>query len=196
MLTALAARAKLRAWGDVDALLTTKVSCKKPSWRHSPKYWCLLLIAGLFWSYWTDWFYFSRVQHLCSRCCNSSLLSLPKIYAGPVMAAAIRSEKGAAPELCFQRDCIQPVPKGSAMACMWSTFLAPGEENTFSCGWRDCSFGLTMVWFSFQNWLGYTKKKAPIGFHRVVEILQRNNAPVQVSQQPLLVSCSLLGFGV
>ncbi|NWS42985.1 SPE39 protein, partial [Probosciger aterrimus] len=33
--------------------------------------------------------------------------------------------------------------------------------------------------FFFLNWLGYTKKKAPIGFHRVVEILQRNNAPVQ-----------------
>uniref|UniRef100_A0A8C4J4X8 Spermatogenesis-defective protein 39 homolog n=1 Tax=Dromaius novaehollandiae TaxID=8790 RepID=A0A8C4J4X8_DRONO len=33
------------------------------------------------------------------------------------------------------------------------------------------------------NWLGYTKKKAPIGFHRVVEILQRNNAPVQVLQE-------------
>ena len=53
------------------------------------------------------------------------------------------------------------------------------------------------VWLSFQNWLGYTKKKAPIGFHRVVEILQRNNAPVQVSKEPLLMSsCSLLGFGV
>uniref|UniRef100_A0A669PDX5 Spermatogenesis-defective protein 39 homolog n=1 Tax=Phasianus colchicus TaxID=9054 RepID=A0A669PDX5_PHACC len=34
-----------------------------------------------------------------------------------------------------------------------------------------------------MNWLGYTKKKAPIGFHRVVEILQRNNAPVQVLQE-------------
>ena len=34
-----------------------------------------------------------------------------------------------------------------------------------------------------KNWLGYTKKKAPIGFHRVVEILQRNNAPVQVLQE-------------
>ncbi|XP_069494095.1 spermatogenesis-defective protein 39 homolog [Ambystoma mexicanum] len=31
-----------------------------------------------------------------------------------------------------------------------------------------------------KNWLGYTKKRAPIGFHRVVEILQRNSAPVQV----------------
>ncbi|XP_054828530.1 spermatogenesis-defective protein 39 homolog [Eublepharis macularius] len=36
--------------------------------------------------------------------------------------------------------------------------------------------------FTTKNWLGYTKKKAPIGFHRVVEILQRNNAPVQVLQ--------------
>ncbi|NXX42944.1 SPE39 protein, partial [Tricholaema leucomelas] len=37
--------------------------------------------------------------------------------------------------------------------------------------------------FTTKNWLGYTKKKAPIGFHRVVEILQRNNAPVQVLQE-------------
>lgn len=41
----------------------------------------------------------------------------------------------------------------------------------------SAEFGL---WF--QNWLGYTKKRAPIGFHRVVEILQRNSAPVQVSK--------------
>lgn len=34
--------------------------------------------------------------------------------------------------------------------------------------------------FPFQNWLGYTKKRAPIGFHRVVEILHKNSAPVQV----------------
>ncbi|NXX86035.1 SPE39 protein, partial [Urocolius indicus] len=37
--------------------------------------------------------------------------------------------------------------------------------------------------FTTKNWLGYTKKKAPIGFHRVVEVLQRNNAPVQVLQE-------------
>ncbi|NXD70361.1 SPE39 protein, partial [Eolophus roseicapillus] len=37
--------------------------------------------------------------------------------------------------------------------------------------------------FTTKSWLGYTKKKAPIGFHRVVEILQRNNAPVQVLQE-------------
>ncbi|NXS62810.1 SPE39 protein, partial [Brachypteracias leptosomus] len=37
--------------------------------------------------------------------------------------------------------------------------------------------------FTTKNWLGYTKKKAPIGFHRVVEILQKNNAPVQVLQE-------------
>ncbi|XP_078516093.1 spermatogenesis-defective protein 39 homolog isoform X1 [Lissotriton helveticus] len=33
-----------------------------------------------------------------------------------------------------------------------------------------------------KNWLGYAKKRAPIGFHRVVEIMQRNGAPVQVLQ--------------
>nr|XP_014434853.1 spermatogenesis-defective protein 39 homolog isoform X1 [Pelodiscus sinensis]XP_014434854.1 spermatogenesis-defective protein 39 homolog isoform X2 [Pelodiscus sinensis] len=37
--------------------------------------------------------------------------------------------------------------------------------------------------FTTKNWLGYTKKRAPIGFHRVVEILQRNNAPVHVLQE-------------
>ncbi|XP_029453521.1 spermatogenesis-defective protein 39 homolog [Rhinatrema bivittatum] len=36
--------------------------------------------------------------------------------------------------------------------------------------------------FTTKNWLGYTKKKAPIGFHRVVEILHKNSAPVQVLQ--------------
>lgn len=39
---------------------------------------------------------------------------------------------------------------------------------------------VTIATFLCQNWLGYTKKRAPIGFHRVVEILHRNNAPVQV----------------
>lgn len=39
---------------------------------------------------------------------------------------------------------------------------------------------VTIATFLFQNWLGYTKKRAPIGFHRVVEILHKNNAPVQV----------------
>ena len=38
VLTALAARAKLRAWDDVDALFTTKVSCGKPCWGLSSKY--------------------------------------------------------------------------------------------------------------------------------------------------------------
>uniref|UniRef100_A0AAY4DGZ3 Spermatogenesis-defective protein 39 homolog n=1 Tax=Denticeps clupeoides TaxID=299321 RepID=A0AAY4DGZ3_9TELE len=32
------------------------------------------------------------------------------------------------------------------------------------------------------NWLGYTKKKSPIGFQRVVEILHKNGAPLQVLQ--------------
>ena len=34
--------------------------------------------------------------------------------------------------------------------------------------------------FTSKNWLGYTKKKSPVGFHRVVDILQKNNAPVSV----------------
>ncbi|XP_040268305.1 spermatogenesis-defective protein 39 homolog [Bufo bufo] len=33
-----------------------------------------------------------------------------------------------------------------------------------------------------KNWLGYTKKKAPVGFHRVVEILHKNGAPAQILQ--------------
>ncbi|XP_075700606.1 spermatogenesis-defective protein 39 homolog [Rhinoderma darwinii] len=36
--------------------------------------------------------------------------------------------------------------------------------------------------FTTKNWLGYTKKKAPIGFHRVVEILHRSGAPAQILQ--------------
>ncbi|XP_062857394.1 spermatogenesis-defective protein 39 homolog [Trichomycterus rosablanca] len=34
--------------------------------------------------------------------------------------------------------------------------------------------------FTTKNWLGYTKKRSSIGFHRVVDILQKNNAPIQV----------------
>ncbi|XP_067097491.1 spermatogenesis-defective protein 39 homolog isoform X2 [Osmerus mordax] len=37
--------------------------------------------------------------------------------------------------------------------------------------------------FTSKNWLGYTKKKSPVGFHRVVDILQKNNAPVSVLQE-------------
>ncbi|XP_036062110.1 spermatogenesis-defective protein 39 homolog isoform X2 [Onychomys torridus] len=36
--------------------------------------------------------------------------------------------------------------------------------------------------FTTKNWLGHTKKRAPIGFHRVVEILHKNSAPVQILQ--------------
>uniref|UniRef100_A0A671PXM8 Spermatogenesis-defective protein 39 homolog n=1 Tax=Sinocyclocheilus anshuiensis TaxID=1608454 RepID=A0A671PXM8_9TELE len=37
--------------------------------------------------------------------------------------------------------------------------------------------------FNTKNWLGYTKKRSPIGFHRVVDILHKNSAPVQVLQE-------------
>uniref|UniRef100_A0A6Q2YGY3 Spermatogenesis-defective protein 39 homolog n=2 Tax=Esox lucius TaxID=8010 RepID=A0A6Q2YGY3_ESOLU len=37
--------------------------------------------------------------------------------------------------------------------------------------------------FTTKNWLGYTKKRSPIGFHRIVDILHKNNAPVQVLQE-------------
>ncbi|KAJ8399199.1 hypothetical protein AAFF_G00415780 [Aldrovandia affinis] len=39
--------------------------------------------------------------------------------------------------------------------------------------------------FTTKNWLGQTKKRSPIAFHRVVDILQKNNAPVQVLQEYL-----------
>nr|XP_020758313.1 spermatogenesis-defective protein 39 homolog [Odocoileus virginianus texanus] len=58
------------------------------------------------------------------------------------------------------------------------------------CCERLCSEAQSFTWIPtarppplFQNWLGYTKKRAPIGFHRVVEILHRNNAPVQILQE-------------
>uniref|UniRef100_A0A8C1WX97 Spermatogenesis-defective protein 39 homolog n=1 Tax=Cyprinus carpio TaxID=7962 RepID=A0A8C1WX97_CYPCA len=37
--------------------------------------------------------------------------------------------------------------------------------------------------FNTKNWLGYTKKRSPVGFHRVVDILQKNSAPVNVLQE-------------
>ncbi|NXA06144.1 SPE39 protein, partial [Sapayoa aenigma] len=66
------------------------------------------------------------------------------------------------------------------------TFKIPDKQYVLTAlaaraklrAWVDVDALLTT-----KNWLGYTKKKAPIGFHRVVEILQRNNAPVQVLQE-------------
>ncbi|NWI50032.1 SPE39 protein, partial [Calyptomena viridis] len=66
------------------------------------------------------------------------------------------------------------------------TFKIPDKQYVLTAlaaraklrAWNDVDALLTT-----KNWLGYTKKKAPIGFHRVVEILQRNNAPVQVLQE-------------
>ncbi|XP_069371052.1 spermatogenesis-defective protein 39 homolog isoform X2 [Paralichthys olivaceus] len=37
--------------------------------------------------------------------------------------------------------------------------------------------------FTCRNWLGFTKKKSPLSFHRVVDILQKNSAPAQVLQE-------------
>ncbi|XP_015485681.1 spermatogenesis-defective protein 39 homolog isoform X1 [Parus major] len=66
------------------------------------------------------------------------------------------------------------------------TFKIPDKQYVLTAlaaraklrAWGDVDALLTT-----KNWLGYTKKKAPIGFHRVVEILQRNSAPVQVLQE-------------
>ncbi|XP_043372193.1 spermatogenesis-defective protein 39 homolog isoform X4 [Dermochelys coriacea] len=66
------------------------------------------------------------------------------------------------------------------------TFKIPDKQYVLTAlaaraklrAWHDVDALLTT-----KNWLGYTKKRAPIGFHRVVEILQRNSAPVQVLQE-------------
>ncbi|XP_012680160.1 spermatogenesis-defective protein 39 homolog [Clupea harengus] len=51
--------------------------------------------------------------------------------------------------------------------------------------------------FNSKNWLGYSKKRSPIGFHRVVDILHKNNAPVQVLQEYLcLVDDTELKIGL
>uniref|UniRef100_G3PKG6 Spermatogenesis-defective protein 39 homolog n=1 Tax=Gasterosteus aculeatus aculeatus TaxID=481459 RepID=G3PKG6_GASAC len=36
--------------------------------------------------------------------------------------------------------------------------------------------------FTSRNWLGFTRKKSPLSFQRVVDILQKNSAPTQVLQ--------------
>lgn len=37
--------------------------------------------------------------------------------------------------------------------------------------------------FASRNWLGFTRKKSPLSFHRVVDILHKNSAPTQVLQE-------------
>ncbi|KAK2889724.1 spermatogenesis-defective protein 39 homolog isoform X1 [Channa argus] len=37
--------------------------------------------------------------------------------------------------------------------------------------------------FTSRTWLGFTKKKSPLSFQRVVDILQKNSAPIQVLQE-------------
>lgn len=37
--------------------------------------------------------------------------------------------------------------------------------------------------FSSRTWLGFSRKKSPLAFHRVVDILQKNSAPTQVLAQ-------------
>uniref|UniRef100_A0A7N6A2P6 Spermatogenesis-defective protein 39 homolog n=1 Tax=Anabas testudineus TaxID=64144 RepID=A0A7N6A2P6_ANATE len=37
--------------------------------------------------------------------------------------------------------------------------------------------------FTSRNWLGFTRKKSPLSFQRVVDILQKNSAPTQVLQE-------------
>ncbi|KAM9355283.1 spermatogenesis-defective protein 39 homolog [Pholidichthys leucotaenia] len=37
--------------------------------------------------------------------------------------------------------------------------------------------------FTSRSWLGFTRKKSPLSFQRVVDILQKNSAPIQVLQE-------------
>lgn len=39
--------------------------------------------------------------------------------------------------------------------------------------------------FTSRNWLGFTRKKSPLSFQRVVDILQKNSAPTQVKGRSL-----------
>lgn len=42
--------------------------------------------------------------------------------------------------------------------------------------------------FNSRKWLGLTRKKPPLSFQRVVDILQRNSAPTQVNwEEPVTV---------
>lgn len=41
--------------------------------------------------------------------------------------------------------------------------------------------------FTSRNWLGFTRKKSPLSFQRVVDILQKNAAPTQVMGRSLYV---------
>uniref|UniRef100_A0A8C5KWZ7 Spermatogenesis-defective protein 39 homolog n=1 Tax=Jaculus jaculus TaxID=51337 RepID=A0A8C5KWZ7_JACJA len=66
------------------------------------------------------------------------------------------------------------------------TFKIPDKQYVLTAlaaraklrAWQDID-----ALFTTKNWLGYTKKRAPIGFHRVVEILHKNSAPVQILQE-------------
>ncbi|XP_019407628.1 PREDICTED: spermatogenesis-defective protein 39 homolog isoform X2 [Crocodylus porosus] len=74
----------------------------------------------------------------------------------------------------------------SSPANLKKTFKIPDKQYVLTAlaaraklrAWHDVD-----ALFTTKNWLGYTKKRAPIGFHRVVEVLQRNSAPVQVLQE-------------
>ncbi|XP_043962977.1 spermatogenesis-defective protein 39 homolog [Gambusia affinis] len=51
--------------------------------------------------------------------------------------------------------------------------------------------------FNSRNWLGFSKKKSPLSFQRVVDILQKNSAPTQVLQEYVgLVSDAELRIGL
>lgn len=39
--------------------------------------------------------------------------------------------------------------------------------------------------FTSRNWLGFTRRKSPLGFQRVVDILHKHSAPTQVEGRSL-----------
>uniref|UniRef100_A0A8C5P1E4 Spermatogenesis-defective protein 39 homolog n=1 Tax=Jaculus jaculus TaxID=51337 RepID=A0A8C5P1E4_JACJA len=85
--------------------------------------------------------------------------------------------------LCFVARCSGTF---SSPVNLKKTFKIPDKQYVLTAlaaraklrAWQDID-----ALFTTKNWLGYTKKRAPIGFHRVVEILHKNSAPVQILQE-------------
>ncbi|XP_034055123.1 spermatogenesis-defective protein 39 homolog isoform X2 [Gymnodraco acuticeps] len=56
-------------------------------------------------------------------------------------------------------------------------------KNTFSSPLNvRQTFKVSRGGVTARNWLGFTKKKSPLSFQRVVDVLQKNSAPTQVLQ--------------
>ncbi|XP_023363852.1 spermatogenesis-defective protein 39 homolog [Otolemur garnettii] len=74
----------------------------------------------------------------------------------------------------------------SSLINLKKTFKIPDKQYVLTAlaahaklqAWNDVD-----ALFTTKNWLGYTKKRAPIGFHWVADILHKNSAPVQILQE-------------